>query len=145
MVYMIVPRVGRASSATLRPVSQAQRRLPGSDPSLISLPPVGPDMPTVYITAPRDAVPELARTLVEERLAACVNCFDCDSVYRWDGEIHTDSEAILLAKTTDERYESLRERVVELHPYEVPCIERFDESESLGSFAQWRAESVAER
>ena len=102
-------------------------------------------MPTVYITAPPDAAAEVARTLVAERLAACVNALDCDSVYRWEGEVHTDDERILLAKTTDERYEALRERVVELHPYEVPCIERFDEGDAFESFADWRAESVAER
>lgn len=94
-------------------------------------------MPTVYITAPPDAAPELARALVEERLAACVNQVACDSVYRWDGEIHDDEEVILLAKTTDEAYGELEARVEELHPYDVPCIERFDESDALGSFGEW--------
>lgn len=101
-------------------------------------------MPTVYITAPRDAAPEIARTLVEERRAACVNRFDCDSVYRWDGEIHADGETVLLAKTTDDRYDALRDRVLDLHPDEVPCIERFDESDTLDAFGNWRAESVRE-
>lgn len=101
-------------------------------------------MPTVYVTAPPDAAETIARTLVEERLAACVNRIPCDSVYRWDGEIHTDSEAVLLAKTTDERYGDLRARVCELHPYEVPCLERFDETDVLGPFESWRRESVAE-
>lgn len=94
-------------------------------------------MPTVYITAPRDIGPELARTLVEDRLAACVNQVPCDSVYRWDGDVHDDEELILLAKTTDERYEELRERVEERHPYDVPCIERFDETAMLDSFGEW--------
>jgi len=101
-------------------------------------------MPTVYITAPTDAAPEIARTLVEERLAACVNQFDCDSIYRWEGEIHTDAETVLLAKTTDDRYDALRDRVVDLHPYEVPCVERFDECDVLDAFGEWRAQSVAE-
>lgn len=100
-------------------------------------------MPTVYVTAPPDAAPELARTLVEERLAACVNRVDCQSTYWWDGEVHDDEEVILLAKTTEDRYEALAERVEALHPYEVPCIERFEETDVLASFAEWRAESVA--
>jgi len=99
-------------------------------------------MPTVYITAPPSAAPDIARRLVEERLAACVNRVDCDSVYCWDGEVHADEEAILLAKTTEERYPTLRERVVELHPYEVPCIERFDETAMLDAFRAWRDEAV---
>ncbi len=94
-------------------------------------------MPTVYITAPHEDAPELARALVEERLAACVNQVACDSVYRWDGEIHDDEEVILLAKTTTERYDELQERVEELHPYDIPCIERFDETDVLNSFEEW--------
>lgn len=101
-------------------------------------------MPTVYITAPREAAPEIARTLVEERLAACVNRFGCDSVYRWDGEIHADEETLLLAKTTDERYGALRDRVADIHPHEVPCIEQFDESDILDAFGNWRDGSVGE-
>lgn len=94
-------------------------------------------MPTVYITAPPDAAEDIARTLVEERLAACVNRVSCDSVYRWDGEIHDEEEALLLAKTTEERYDELQERLLEIHPYDVPCIERFDESALLDSFGEW--------
>ncbi|MDS0281421.1 divalent-cation tolerance protein CutA [Haloarcula onubensis] len=102
-------------------------------------------MPTVYITAPPDAAPKIARALVDERLAACVNRVPCDSVYRWEGEVHTDEETILLVKTTEERYADLRDRALELHPHEVPCIERFDESDTLDAFAHWRAESVEDR
>jgi periplasmic divalent cation tolerance protein len=101
-------------------------------------------MPTVFITAPPGAADDLARTLVEERLAACVNRVSCDSVYRWDGEIHDDEEIILLAKTTTDRYEELRDRVEQLHPYDVPCIERFDEDDILQVFADWRADATSE-
>ena len=99
-------------------------------------------MPTVYVTAPRDAADQLARTLVEERLAACVNRFPCRSVYRWEGEVHEDDEEILLVKTTDEGYDALSERIVELHPYDVPCIERFEETDVLAPFEAWRSEAV---
>ncbi|MCJ0618171.1 divalent-cation tolerance protein CutA, partial [Haloarcula hispanica] len=99
-------------------------------------------MPTIYITAPQEAATEIAQTLVEERLAACVNRVACDSIYRWEGEIHTDAEEILLAKTTADRYPDLRDRVVELHPYEVPCIERFDETDIFSPFSDWRTRNV---
>lgn len=99
-------------------------------------------MPTAYITAPREVAPELARVLVEERLAACVNVLECESTYRWDGEIHDDPEAVLLAKTTDDAYDRLVERVVEVHPYDVPCVERFDEADELEAFADWRDDAV---
>jgi len=94
-------------------------------------------MPTVYITAPAEAAPEIARTLVDERLAACVNYLECRSVYRWEGELVTDDEVILLAKTAEDRYDPLRKRLLEVHPHDVPCIERFDEADVLGSFEDW--------
>jgi periplasmic divalent cation tolerance protein len=82
-------------------------------------------MPTAYVTAPESAAAELSETLVDERLAACVNAVDCQSTYRWEGEVETDAEAILFIKTTAEGYDRLVDRIKELHPYEVPCIERF--------------------
>jgi periplasmic divalent cation tolerance protein len=99
-------------------------------------------MPTVYITAPPSAAPELAEALVEERLAACVNRFDCRSTFRWEGDIVHEDEVVLLAKTTEERYPDLETRVEELHPYEVPCIERFDETDALDAFDEWLLDSV---
>jgi periplasmic divalent cation tolerance protein len=102
-------------------------------------------MATAYITAPPDAADDLASMLVEERLAACVNRIDCQSTYRWEGTVQEDEEVILLAKTTDSAYEALEERVEAAHPYDVPCIERFDETRSSSAFADWRANAVEER
>ncbi|SDK26027.1 divalent-cation tolerance protein CutA [Natronorubrum texcoconense] len=99
-------------------------------------------MPTVYITAPPSDADEIAERLVEERLAACVNQLSTTSTYRWEDEIHRDDEVVLLAKTTDDAYDDLVDRLEEIHPYDVPCIERFDESHVLDSFASWRAEAV---
>lgn len=77
-----------------------------------------------------------------ERLAACVNQVSTTSTYRWDGEVHRDDEVILLAKTTDDVYEDLVARIEDVHPYDVPCIERFDEADVLEAFGEWREESV---
>ena len=99
-------------------------------------------MPTAYVTAPTDAAGDLARSLVEERLAACVNRVACDSVYRWEGEVRREDEEILLAKTTAGRYPALVDRVRELHPHDVPCIERFDEAELADAFGEWVTASV---
>jgi periplasmic divalent cation tolerance protein len=99
-------------------------------------------MPTVYVTAPPEAADDLARTLVEDRLAACVNRVPCRSVYRWDGAVHDDEEVVLLAKTTDDRVADLEERILERHPYDVPAVERFDEAAVTDAFADWRADAV---
>ncbi|AFZ74074.1 divalent-cation tolerance protein CutA [Natronobacterium gregoryi] len=100
-------------------------------------------MPTAYITAPADEADAIAERLVEERLAACVNRFPITSTYRWEGEVHHDEEVALLVKTTDDAYADLVDFVEEIHPYDVPCLERFDESHVLESFVEWRAESIS--
>jgi len=102
-------------------------------------------MRTVYVTAPPDAGAEIARTVVAERLAACVNRLDCQSTYRWEGEVHADEEEVLLAKTTAERVSALTDRIVELHPYDVPCVETFAADGATDPFAEWVADSVAKR
>jgi periplasmic divalent cation tolerance protein len=99
-------------------------------------------MPTAFVTAPRDVASDLARTLVEDRLAACVNRVPCESTYRWEGEIHEDSETILLAKTTAERFDDLVDRVAAEHPYDVPCIERFEETDADPAFEDWRSDAT---
>jgi periplasmic divalent cation tolerance protein len=98
---------------------------------------------TAYVTAPRDAAADLARRLVDARLAACVNIVDCASVYRWDGAVHDDAESILLAKTTANRYADLTDRVVEWHPHDVPCVERIDATDAHGPFAAWCVDAVS--
>jgi periplasmic divalent cation tolerance protein len=78
----------------------------------------------VYITA-KDKTEALVigRTLVEERLAACVHVFDgMASIYRWQGEIEQATEAVLIAKTKDDLVPPLIERVKRLHSYTCPCV-----------------------
>ena len=78
----------------------------------------------VLCTCPDDVVAErIASALVEERLAACVNRIPgIVSTYRWQGAVHSDREILLLIKTTREHFEALRERIVALHPYDVPEV-----------------------
>lgn len=78
----------------------------------------------VFVTAPMGAgEAELAKTLVRERLAACVNLVPAvRSFYEWEGKMQDDHEVLLVAKTTRARYAALEARVRELHPYDVPEI-----------------------
>jgi periplasmic divalent cation tolerance protein len=65
----------------------------------------------------------IARALVEERLAACVNVIPgVRSIYRWGGEIQDDPEVVLIVKTRAERCEALAARIQDLHPYDVPEV-----------------------
>jgi periplasmic divalent cation tolerance protein len=69
----------------------------------------------------------IARALVEERLAACVNVVPgALSVYRWQGAVRADAEVLLVIKSVRERFSELRARVRQLHSYELPelvCLE----------------------
>jgi periplasmic divalent cation tolerance protein len=75
-----------------------------------------------YCTCP-DAASALriAETLVGEKLAACVNRIPgIQSTYRWQGKVITDAEELLLIKTTAARFDVLKERLLAMHPYDLP-------------------------
>jgi periplasmic divalent cation tolerance protein len=78
----------------------------------------------VLVTAPgAEKAAEIARAVVEERLAACGNVVPgLRSIYRWEGKVQDDQEALLVLKTTRARFDALRARVIALHPYEVPEV-----------------------
>jgi periplasmic divalent cation tolerance protein len=78
----------------------------------------------VFSTFPtEDKAADVARTLVSEGLCACVNLVPpVRSIYRWQGQIADERETLAILKTTRERFDALRERLVALHPYEVPEV-----------------------
>jgi periplasmic divalent cation tolerance protein len=82
------------------------------------------DALVVLVTAPTaERAAELARALVTERLAACGNVVPgLRSIYRWEGKVQEDDEVLLVLKTTRARFDALRDRVLALHPYEVPEV-----------------------
>jgi periplasmic divalent cation tolerance protein len=85
----------------------------------------------------------IARELVERRLAACVNILPpVTSVYRWRGEVTRESEHLLLIKTQADRFETLRERLVEIHPYETPEVIALPVAAGHPAYLQWIAESL---
>jgi periplasmic divalent cation tolerance protein len=97
----------------------------------------------IFITVPEDQARDLARTLVHERLAGSVNVLPGTfSVYCWEGEVSESAEALLLVKTTQERYSALEARVKELHPYEVPEILALKVEHELAQFGAWLENSV---
>ena len=97
----------------------------------------------VLITVPEDQAREMARTLVRERLAGCVNVLPATfSVYSWENEVSEDTESLLLVKTTQERYPALEARVRQMHPYEVPEIVALSVGQTLPQFAAWLEDSV---
>jgi periplasmic divalent cation tolerance protein len=80
----------------------------------------------------------LAATLVEQRLAACVNLLpDVRSVYRWQGAVERASEFLLLIKTTSDRFEALKDCIVSNHPYTVPEVIALEAVAGLDRYLDW--------
>lgn len=99
----------------------------------------------VYMTAGSpDEARRIARTLVEERLAACVNIIDgMTSIYRWEGAVEEGRETVMIAKTRAGRFEELAARVRALHSYTVPCIIEIPLGRGDAPYLDWlRAESA---
>ncbi len=102
------------------------------------------DALVVLTTLPDTGDPfDLARTLVEERLAACVSVLaGMDSTYRWQGSIESARERQLIIKTTRPRVAELEARLRALHPYETPEFLVLQVSSGAAAYMRWLREST---
>ncbi len=92
----------------------------------------------VYVTAPAEAAEALARALVDERLAACVNLIPAvTSIYRWQGAVEQSAETLLLIKTAVHRFAELERRILDLHPYELPEIVAVNIADAHAPYLKW--------
>jgi periplasmic divalent cation tolerance protein len=85
----------------------------------------------------------LARALVEQRLAACVNMLPAvQSVYRWNDVVEEAAEVTLLIKTTTARYDELEQAIRALHPYELPEVIAVPVSAGSPAYLGWIAQET---
>ena len=96
----------------------------------------------IFITAPNEEEgAKIARTLVEERLAGCVNIVKpIRSIYRWQENIEDDTETLMIVKTQKRLFESLSSRVRELHSYTVPEIIAVPVVQGSKDYLKWLEE-----
>jgi periplasmic divalent cation tolerance protein len=86
----------------------------------------------------------LARTLVDEHLAACVNVLPpMQSIYRWQGQVHVDDERQLVIKTSSDRLEALQLRLTALHPYELPEFLVVEVARGSQAYLEWLGAATA--
>lgn len=97
----------------------------------------------VLITAPAENAPALALSLVEQKLAACVNQVPgVRSTYWWQGKIETADEVLLIAKTDKLKVKSLVKAVKAVHPYSVPEVIALRIKEGNRDYLRWIAETL---
>lgn len=96
----------------------------------------------VLITTPNEEeAVKIAKTLVEEKLAGCINIIkNIRSIYSWQGKIEDDSEVLMIVKTRSELFEELEKRVKSMHSYTVPEIISMDIKKGSESYLKWLIE-----
>jgi periplasmic divalent cation tolerance protein len=99
----------------------------------------------IHVTMPDgDTAQSLARALVDEELAACVNIVPgVRSIYRFEDKVHEEDEVLCLIKTHPALFERLRDRIMALHSYDVPEILAFKVHDSSKAYIEWLHGSVA--
>lgn len=95
-----------------------------------------------YVTHPDEATArQIATQMVERRLAACANIFPISSAYWWNGAVQQENEWVSVLKTRPELEMRLEETIKQIHPYEVPCILRF-EVRANADYERWILDST---
>ncbi len=97
----------------------------------------------VTFPADRDAL-KWAKSLVERKLAACVNLLEVKSLYWWKGKIEEAGENLLLIKTSSGKSEELRRVIESEHPYSVPEIVELEVEKVNQPYLRWVLESIGE-
>lgn len=91
----------------------------------------------------RETAARIAAALVDANLAACVNILPgITSVYRWEGQRESATEALLIIKTLESRYQALEQAIREAHPYELPEIIAVSVEQGLADYLAWIGDSV---
>jgi periplasmic divalent cation tolerance protein len=98
---------------------------------------------TVLVTTPDQVSAELiASRLIEKRLAACANFWPINSIYRWKGAIERGEEYALILKIRSADFGSIVEVISNLHPYDNPCVVKYEIIDGAPLFLEWIKEST---
>lgn len=105
---------------------------------------VADSVSAAFVTCPNETVAkELARAMVEQKLAACVNILPhVTSIYSWQGKLEEDSEVLLMIKTRSSRIPALAEFIRSAHPYEVAEVVAVPVAQGNPPYLQWVQDSV---
>ena len=93
---------------------------------------------TVYTTAPDEKSAEtLAKDIVESNLGSCCNFWPVRTIYSWKGELRSDTEHIILIKTSKKKFKELEKYIVKNHPYSMPAVVSLPWDDAHKPFKDW--------
>ena len=97
---------------------------------------------TVYTTAPDEkSAEEIAKQLVEAKLAACCNFWPVRTIYSWEGKMKDDTEHVIFIKTSKKKFKDLKRYIVKNHPYSMPAIVSLPWDDSHEPYNNWVEEN----
>ena len=98
----------------------------------------------IYSTFPTiEKAKSISKTLVEEKLVACANILpQMESIYLWEGKVNQDKEVVVIYKTTKKNFNKVEEKILALHPHEIPCVVSIDLNQGYDKFLEWISHHV---
>lgn len=105
---------------------------------------MGSDLRLYYIpVSSQDKAKEMASLLLKENLIACANIFPPHiAIYHWEGRVETDSETIMILKTSSSKSDKLKNRLEQVHPYDCPCLIEIKPESVNQDFMAWVNDQV---
>lgn len=95
----------------------------------------------IYVTYEKEIDAQIiCEQLVKEKLIACANIHKIQSMYQWQGEVVKAEEWVSILKTTESNWEIIKNRVEEIHPYDIPCVTKIPVT-SNENYANWILET----
>jgi periplasmic divalent cation tolerance protein len=99
---------------------------------------------SVLVTSPDlKSAEKICSALIEKRLAACANYFPTKSMYRWKGKIESSEEFIIILKIRSDDFKTVSGEISRLHPYDLPCIVKYEIADGLLPYLDWIRESTS--
>ncbi len=91
-----------------------------------------------YVTCrDEEEAKKIISNLLNKKLIACANFLPIKSIYRWNGEICYDNEIALILKTTQEKFNDIKEEIKRMHSYEIPCVLQIEVKDGNEDFLNW--------